>query len=125
MKIFIVEDSALVRGRIIVMLSNMPGIRICGIAGTPEDAVRSINTLNPDVAVVDLKLYGGTGLDVIRNIRKENKQVVIIVLTNYAYPQYREKCVELGADYFFDKSVEFEKAIDTIVSLSEVHRVNV
>ena len=42
----------------------------------------------------------------------------VIVLTNYAYPQYREKCMAFGADFFFDKSTEFDEAIEVIKAMS-------
>ncbi len=117
MKIFIVEDSAIVRGRIIEVLFGIEGVEITGIAGEPMEAIRSIQKQNPDVIILDLKLYGGSGIDVLEKIKGDNPSIFVIVITNYAYPQYRERCMELGADYFFDKSTEFDKITEVVTSL--------
>jgi len=119
MRIFIVEDSVIVRGRIMVTLSAMEGVSICGMSGIMEEAVAAIKKERPDVAIVDLKIFGGSGMDVIRSVKEDNPSIITIVLTNYPYQQYREKCRELGADYFFDKSTEFDKAFDVIASLKD------
>ena len=62
-----------------------------------------------DVAIVDLNLKEGTGLGVIESIRAQHAKAppTIIVLTNYAFPEFEAACLERGADYFFDKSTQF------------------
>jgi two-component system response regulator DevR len=117
MRIFIVEDSVIVRGRIIVMLSSIEGVSICGMSGIMDEAIKAIAKEKPDVVLIDLKIFGGSGMDVLKNVKEGSPSTVTIVLTNYPYQQYREKCSELGADYFFDKSTEFEKAFEVIASL--------
>jgi two-component system, NarL family, response regulator DevR len=117
MRIFIVEDSVIVRGRIMVMLTSIEGVSICGMSGIMDEAIKAIARERPDVVLIDLKIFGGSGMDVLKNVKESNPSAVTIVLTNYPYQQYREKCRELGADYFFDKSTEFEKAFEVIASL--------
>ena len=117
MRIFIVEDSVIVRGRIIVMLSSIEGVSVCGMSGIMDEAIKAIAKEKPDLVLIDLKIFGGSGMDVLKNVKESSPSTVTIVLTNYPYQQYREKCSELGADYFFDKSTEFEKAFEVIASL--------
>ncbi len=117
MKVFIVDDSALVRERIIAMISEHPGIEITGQAENAEEGINSILKLKPDVVILDIRMPGGNGIEVLKNIKKNNSAPIIIILTNYPYPQYRKKCMEAGADYFFDKSTEFNKIIEVIKKL--------
>jgi len=117
MKVFIVDDSALVRERIIAMISEHPGIEITGQAENAQEAINSIRKLKPDVAILDIRMPGGNGIEVLRNIKKNNSAPTVIILTNYPYPQYRKKCMEAGADYFFDKSTEFQKIIEVLKKL--------
>lgn len=109
MKVFIVEDSPLLRERLIAMLSELPEVEIVGQAQGALQAINSISTLTPDVVILDIRMQGGSGIDVLRQIRKEKSGTTVIILTNYPYPQYRDMCMKAGADFFFDKSAEFEK----------------
>lgn len=117
MKVFIVDDSALVRERIIAMISEHPGIEIAGQAENAQEGINSILKLKPDVVILDIRMPGGNGIEVLRNIKKNNYAPTVIILTNYPNPQYRKKCMEAGADYFFDKSTEFNKIIEVIKKL--------
>ncbi len=117
MKIFIVDDSALVRERIIAMISENPGIEITGQAKNAQEGINSILKLKPDVVILDIRMPGGNGIEVLKNIKKNSSGPTIIILTNYPYPQYQKKCMEAGADYFFDKSTEFNKIIEVLKKL--------
>jgi DNA-binding NarL/FixJ family response regulator len=109
MKVFIADDSQVLRERLEEMLSELPGVEIMGYAQDVPGALTSIKTLQPDVVILDIRMPGGSGVDVLQDIKKDKKTPMVIVLTNYPYPQYRKKCMDLGADFFFDKSTEFEK----------------
>ena len=52
---------------------------------------------------------GGLGIDVLENIKQNDSALMVIVLTNYPYPGYRQKCLQAGADFFLDKSTEFDQ----------------
>lgn len=109
LKVFIADDSPVVVERLIAMLSEIPEIEIVGQAQEPLEAINSIQRLKPDAVILDIRLRGGSGIDVLQSIKKDNPALLVIILTNYPYPQYREKCMDTGADFFFDKSTEFEK----------------
>lgn len=117
MKIFIADDSALMREQIKAALSELKGIEIVGQAQNVPEAMESIQQLKPDVVILDIRMPGGSGIDVLREIKKYKKAPVVIMLTNYPYPQYRKKCMELGAELFFDKSTDFEKIREVLKSI--------
>ena len=117
MKVFIADDSAVMRERLIEMLSELPEIEIIGQAQDGIKAKNLIEKLNPDVVILDIRMPRGNGIDVLQNIKKDNPALIVIMLTNYPYPQYRKKCMKAGADYFFDKSTEFEKVTEVCEQL--------
>jgi DNA-binding NarL/FixJ family response regulator len=117
MRVFIADDSALLRERLIDMLSELEGIEIVGQAQDSLSAVRSIHKLKPDVVILDIWMPGGSGFNVLQNIKKNKVAPVVIMFTNYPYSQYRKKCMDEGADFFFDKSSEFEKINEVLKQL--------
>ncbi len=112
--VFIVDDSVIVRERLTSLLSEVPFIAIVGYADNPLAATEAIVAQRPDIVILDIFLTGGSGIHVLKNIRGKNIATKVIMLTNYAQEEYRRKCFEEGADFFFDKSIEFDKVVDTI-----------
>lgn len=119
MDVFISDDSPVVRVRLANMIEDIQGINLIGEANNVQDSIEKIEELKPDAIILDIRMPGGSGLDVLKKIKKDvqNHNPIIIVLTNYPYPQYRKKCLEAGADYFFDKSNEFHKVIEVFKDL--------
>jgi len=109
MKIFLVEDSRVVRERLRGMATCIPGIALAGETDNEEDAIREIIATLPDVVILDLYLADGSGLGVLRRIRLQPFAIKMIVLTNHSNPCYRDTCVNLGADYFLDKTHEISQ----------------
>ncbi len=109
MRVFVVEDSPIVQERLVEMLTEIEGVDIVGAADNAADAVADILRLLPDVAVLDIKLRTGSGLAVLEQIRRKAPGMATIMLTNYASPEHRQRCLGAGADYFFDKTEEFER----------------
>jgi DNA-binding NarL/FixJ family response regulator len=118
MKLVIADDSSVVRERLTAMLSNVEEIEFIGQAQDVGDAIGSVEELKPDAVILDIQMPGGTGIDVLKHIKKVQPATVVIVLTNYPFSQYREECIAEGADYFFDKSLEFERAIEVCKRLA-------
>ncbi|MEA3103078.1 response regulator transcription factor [Caballeronia mineralivorans] len=114
LKIFLVEDSPLVRRRIAALIGAIKGVEIVGEAEDASDALSGIAAGEADVVIVDLRLTGGSGLDVLAGLAQSSRPVITIVLTNYSSAVIREACLAAGANYFFDKTSEFNLARDVI-----------
>lgn len=106
MKVFIADDSPILRERLKTMLSDFPEVEIAGQAQDTPEAIQSIKELEPDVVILDIRMPGGSGIEVLQSIKKDRPDIKVIVFTNYPYPQYRKKCMDLGADFFFAKATE-------------------
>ena len=119
MKILIVDDSEIVRKRLKAMLSDITELENISQAEDLPEAISSFQKLNPEVVVLDIRMPGGSGIDVLRETKKGDQPPVVIVLTNYPYPQYRRKCMDAGADFFFDKSTEFDQMMAVLRRLRE------
>lgn len=109
MKVFIADDSRLVQERLATMLNQLEGVEIVGQAQTAPEAISAIQSLKPEVVILDIRMPGGTGIDVLRAIKQARPAPVAIMLTNFPYWEYRQTCLKAGADFFFDKSSEFDK----------------
>jgi DNA-binding NarL/FixJ family response regulator len=119
MKVFIADDSRAIVERLADLLEEVPGAQLVGQAGDVPEAVHSIQKIKPDALILDLQMPGGSGLDVLRAIRTEHPQLCVLICTNYPYPQLREKCLSAGANFFLDKSTEFERIPDILRGLIE------
>jgi DNA-binding NarL/FixJ family response regulator len=108
-RVFLVEDSELIRDRLLSMLAGMSGVEVVGDSQTAADAIAGILAAKPDVVVLDIKLKAGSGIEVLQTIKRRMAAVVVIMLTNYATEEYRKKCLQAGAEYFLDKTNEFEQ----------------
>jgi len=119
MKILIVDDSAIIRERLKAMLSEITELENISQTTDVLEALNSYQKMNPEVVILDIRMPSGSGIDVLREIKKSNQPPLVIVLTNYPYPQYRRKCLDAGADFFFDKSTEFSKVTDVLQQLKQ------
>jgi DNA-binding NarL/FixJ family response regulator len=109
LKVFISDDSATVRERLVTMALDLPEIAVVGQAHDVPGSLDAIRQTRPDVVILDIRLPGGNGIKVLREVKKMNPAPRVVMLTNYAQAPYRKKCEEAGADFFFDKSTEFDK----------------
>jgi DNA-binding NarL/FixJ family response regulator len=125
MRVLIVDDSKIVCKGLQQMLINIADVEIAGQAHNAQDAISSIAESKPDVVILDIRLPGRSGIDVLKDIREKKLPCLVIMLTNYPYPQYRKKCEELGADYFFDKVTEIEEIPNVIEALAKKKPENV
>lgn len=114
MRVFVVEDSPLLRKRIIDNLHALGGIDVVGFAEEEDAAVSAIVEAKPDVVVTDIRLKEGSGIEVVRKLRQTAfvTRPRIYVLSNYANSEYRRQCELVGADDFFDKSGEYDRFLD-------------
>jgi DNA-binding NarL/FixJ family response regulator len=115
-RVFIVEDSPLIRKRIIDNLQSLGGFDVVGFAEGESAAVAAITETEPDVVITDIRLKEGNGIEVVRQVRQKDFtcRPRIYVLSNYANAEYRRQCELVGADDFFDKSGEYDRFLETL-----------
>lgn len=116
MKVFLVEDSELLRTRLDAMLATVPNAIRVGHASGARAAIAAILSDPPDVVVLDIHLDEGTGFDVMRALRQAGVAVDVYVLTNYPEDAYRRSAERLGARGFFDKSHELARLQDALAA---------
>lgn len=114
LKLFIADDSALIRRRLSELLSDIAEVTLAGQAADAPTALRLILQLNPDVVILDLHMPGGSGLEVLRQLRQQGSKAIVIILTAFPFPRYTERVHEIGADFFFDKADGFEQISEII-----------
>ena len=114
-RVLIVDDSKVVRERLISLLSEYPKIRIVGQAGNGKEAIDAVNDQKPDTVILDIRLPGKSGIQLLKEIKVAHPDITVIMLTNYDFEQYRRQCTDFGADHFFNKTLEFEKVVNVLV----------
>ncbi len=119
MKLFVVDDSVVIRQRLKRMLSDELGIEVMGEAGDAPAATATILETKPDVVLLDIHLSNGNGIDVLHDLKKQKPAPAVIILTDYPYPEYRQLCFEAGADFFFVKSTEFDEVVPALKQLMQ------
>ena len=119
LRVLLVEDSPLIRERLAESIAEPGRIEIVGQADSEQAAIGMLSAAPWDAMVLDLQLRHGTGLGVLRAlISRRPPNTKVIVLTNYAFPQYRAKSMALGADFFFDKAREYHRVREVLDDLA-------
>jgi DNA-binding NarL/FixJ family response regulator len=118
MRVILADDSDLILDRLQTMVGKSQKIKIVGTYRNGIDTLEALRTLKPDLAIVDIKMPGMSGLEVLTQIRKENKALIFIVLTFFSMDYYRQLALEAGVDYFFSKIDDFEKITQVLDELA-------
>ena len=110
-RIFIVEDSPVFRERLAEEITEHKNLELIGTADKETEAISAVSVSLPDLMFVDINLLEGNGLNVVREVRRTlpKSKLSIVMMTNHASPTFRRESLKLGADYFIDKSIEFER----------------
>jgi YesN/AraC family two-component response regulator len=118
LKLFIADDSEAILESLSDLLVEIRGMEIVGYAHNANEAIERIKKSKPDVAILDIRMPGGNGIHVLETIKAYKNKILVIMLTAYPYPQYRQKCEEMGAEYFFDKSTEFHRVQEVLTEFA-------
>ncbi|MEO8058013.1 MAG: response regulator [Burkholderiales bacterium] len=121
LKAFVVEDSPVIRENLIAALEELAPVTVVGTAEDEFSAVSWLGADAPgcDLVIIDIFLKRGSGLGVLRAATEMRKPMSLVVLSNYATPDMRRKCLELGASRVFDKSNEIDALIQYCARLAD------
>lgn len=121
LQVYVVEDSQILQ-RLLISAITSAGADVAGCSGDAEEAIADIFALQPHVVVLDISLRSGSGFDILKALQEHTlvPGAIKLVLTNHA--EYREVCSLLGADRFFDKSMETTEALALIRAMAAERR---
>jgi DNA-binding NarL/FixJ family response regulator len=119
LKTLIVEDNATFRQSLKATLETEFPLMVIEEAEDGKEAMERVTTFRPDLIFMDIKLPGETGLDLTKRIKTNDTSIVVIILTSYDLPEYREAAQQYGADYFVSKgSSTREEILELVRSIS-------
>ena len=116
---YIVEDSSTIRENLIETLKELAQVQPVGTTGSEHEAKRWLARNDWDLAVIDLFLQEGSGMNVLDTCRQRRQGQKVVVLSNHSSRDVRWRCMQLGADAVFDKSTELELLVDYCARLRE------
>ena len=117
-KVLIADGSAVVRARLKELLADLADVELVGEADNSSAAMDLFISLKPDVIIADVRLPGANRKNLLHLAKQARPDAIIILLAVFPYPEYRNACLERGADFYFDKSSEFEKLTKVVQSLT-------
>ena len=122
-KIFIVDDHPLVREWLTNLIDQTHDLMVCGEAEDAQTALKAIGAADADLAIVDISLGGGSGIDLIRSLRTVYPKLAIIVLSMHEERVYAERAIRAGARGYIMKRESTKKIVEAIrqVLRGEMH----
>lgn len=118
MRLYIADDNVGFRARLTAVLGGIPGITIVGEARDVAGAIAGIRKTKPDTAVLDIRMPGGSGIDVLSAIKRGKGGPTVIMLTIGTRNEYEGVCLDAGADYFFEKSSDLQKMVSLLTAMA-------
>jgi DNA-binding NarL/FixJ family response regulator len=122
LKVFLIEDSALLQELLGDILSELEGVEFCGCASGEVQALQQLAEALVDLVIIDIELKQGSGIGVLGALQDDSDRYGKprkVVLTNYAHATMRQRCDRLGTDAFFDKSLHIDQLIDYVVDAAQ------
>lgn len=118
MRLLIVDDSQLLRNRVKDILSKVNAVLEIKEAVNAIDAKKQIRSFKPDIAILDIRMPGGNGIELIHLVKESNAKSKVIILSNYNHQQYISKAEKEGADIFLSKVDEFEELLKVVTKFT-------
>ena len=112
--LLLVDDSELIRTSLRALLGSVEGIASVREAATLQQALDSAQCNPPTLVILDLHLPDGLGMRIVHQLKQFTPMPRIAVLTIHAEPVYRQRCLALGVDWFFDKANEVESLLEVV-----------
>jgi DNA-binding NarL/FixJ family response regulator len=113
-KILIVDDHPLVRAGLAQLIGDCPDLEVCAEAADMAEALRQIDSTQPDLVIIDLSLAGGSGLDLIEHIKSRNRNILMLVASMHDEMLYAERVLAAGARGYINKQEAQESIIRAI-----------
>jgi DNA-binding NarL/FixJ family response regulator len=117
--VLIADESAMVRERLAALVRETIGGEMIREAGCVREARTLFLQCHPAAVILDLQLPDGTGLELVRRIKRTDPACLVLVLANYQDPVFKEECLRQGADYFLHKATEFEQAAELLRGINQ------
>jgi DNA-binding NarL/FixJ family response regulator len=117
LKVLVAEDNYVVRQGLRSLLRSLPGVQIVAEVPDVPEALEAFYQHEPDVAILDIRMPGGSGLDVLRQIRAHRRPCVVIMYSSCDREIYEARCLQLGADYYFEKGRDHDRLLTVISEL--------
>lgn len=116
--VLIVDNSPMIVTRLTELLEDVTAITSLKTCGTYGHAVRYFETYQPKIALLDINLPDKSGIELLKYVKFQAPETKVIMLTNQSGDYYREQCLKMGADYFLDKSLDFDRIPFILTSLT-------
>lgn len=118
-RVLIADDSIFIRARLRLLFAEFDFIELVAEAEDGKEALALFRNHRPDVLVLDIRMPHRNGIEVLEEVRREDQSTVIIMLTSDPSRQHRDRCFELGANYFLDKGKDCERLPDILLNHSK------
>jgi DNA-binding NarL/FixJ family response regulator len=123
LRVFLAEDSIPIRERIAGLLAAQH-IDVVGGAATPRECIEGILREHPEVVVLDMQLEGGSGLEVLRAVRRADPGIAFVVFSNHVQPPYARRYLADGATSVLDKTLDFARLAQAVEAARDAHRIH-
>ncbi len=117
LRVLIADDSAAIRETLRRACKVFPRLEVIGHASDGAVALKVIREFKPDVTILDIHMPKMSGIEVLEAVKREGLECIVLVFTGASEEVYREKCLALGAGYFYDKATDFDKFLATLGTL--------
>ena len=115
-RVILADDSEATRQRLRVHLASDPRLDVVGEAADAPSTIALVDQERPDAVVLDLRMPGGGGIRVLEALQERNPAPAVIVVSNYVFDEYRDRCLQLGAREVLDKSNAFDRVAETLTA---------
>jgi DNA-binding NarL/FixJ family response regulator len=110
LRVLIADDSREIRSRLVELVSVLDGVQVVREADDGTEVLEALAEIEIDVLVLDIKMPKMSGIKVLEHLQQSGElPETVIVLTAFPTPQYRCRCLELGAGFFLDKTSEYNR----------------
>ena len=114
--VLIVEDSLMIIKRILSMVEEVKNVKLVIHAANYKESIKMLKEIEADIVLLDINLPDKSGVELLKEIKSHRPLIKVIMFTNHASEDYRNLCLGMGADYFLDKSNDFDKIPEAIAA---------